>query len=95
MPSSPETFGLVYIEAMSQGTPIIYSKNAGIDLFFNEGEVGYSVWHNDTSEWTDTILKISENYSNISKNCYEISKKFTWEKAISKFIKIYTEIDNN
>jgi glycosyltransferase involved in cell wall biosynthesis len=43
MPSYNETFGLVYIEAMSQGLPIIYTQNEGVDGYFKEGSVGYSV----------------------------------------------------
>ena len=29
MPSKHETFGLVYAEAMTQGLPVIYTKNEG------------------------------------------------------------------
>lgn len=36
MPSFHETFGLVYIEALSCGCSVIHSKNEGIDGFFNE-----------------------------------------------------------
>ena len=30
MPSTGETFGLVYIEALSQSLPIIYTKGDGV-----------------------------------------------------------------
>ena len=43
MPSVTETFGLTYAEAMSQGLPVIYSKNQGFDGQFEEGKVGYHV----------------------------------------------------
>ncbi|AZB07641.1 glycosyltransferase [Chryseobacterium sp. G0162] len=36
MPSIFETFGLVYIEALSQGLPVLYTKNQGIDGIFSE-----------------------------------------------------------
>lgn len=36
MPSFHETFGLVYIEALSCGCSLIHSKNEGIDGFFDE-----------------------------------------------------------
>src|SRR5690606_27011809 len=39
MPSCNETFGLVYIEALSQGLPVLYTKDDGIDGFYeNIGE---------------------------------------------------------
>src|SRR5690606_33990733 len=36
MPSKHETFGLVYVEAMLQGLPILYTANEGIDGFYEE-----------------------------------------------------------
>ena len=43
MPSKTETFGNVYVEAMARGLPIIYTKGQGIDGYFPDGEVGFSV----------------------------------------------------
>ena len=34
MPSFTETFGLVYVEALSQGLPILYTEGEGVDGFF-------------------------------------------------------------
>lgn len=36
MPSAGETFGLVYIEALSQGLPVLYTRHEGIDGVFEE-----------------------------------------------------------
>ncbi len=39
MPSRAETFGLVYVEALLNGLPILYTKNEGIDeMYDNVGE---------------------------------------------------------
>ena len=35
LPSYPESFGLVYLEALSAGVPVMVAKNAGIDGFFS------------------------------------------------------------
>lgn len=41
MPSFTETFGLVYIEALSQNLPVVYTQNDGIDgLFDNTVGIG-------------------------------------------------------
>ena len=89
MPSLYETFGLVYIEAMSQGLPIIYTKGQGIDGYFKEGTVGYSVNSNDVYDIINKIEMIFNNYNNISKNCYDLVEKFSWDKIIQAYHKIY------
>ena len=43
MPSFNETFGLVYIEALSQNLPILYTKSEGIYKYFEEGHFGIGV----------------------------------------------------
>jgi glycosyltransferase involved in cell wall biosynthesis len=89
MPSLYETFGLVYIEAMSQGLPLIYTRGQGIDGYFKEGTVGYSVDPDDINDIINKIEMILNNYDNISKNCYDLVENFSWEKIAQAYYKIY------
>lgn len=41
MPSRPETFGMVYVEAVLAGVPILWSRNEGVDGLFEGMDVGY------------------------------------------------------
>lgn len=92
MLSKRETFGLVYIEAMSQGLPIIYTRGTGIDKYFNDGEVGYSLSIDKTNEIMQVIPKILKNYKEMSFRCVEQSKNFKWHDIAEKYEKIYKEI---
>jgi glycosyltransferase involved in cell wall biosynthesis len=58
LPSYPETFGLVFIEAVNSGLPIIYAKNSGIDGYFDEWRVGEKVDHSSISEIAMAIKNI-------------------------------------
>ncbi|WP_188454970.1 glycosyltransferase [Virgibacillus oceani] len=89
LPSFKETFGLVYIESMSRGLPVIYSQRQGIDGFFEEGEVGYSIDPYNVKMICNTIKKILNNYEQISNNCFIRSKEFKWELITEKIRNLY------
>ena len=89
MPSFHETFGLVYLEAMSQGLPLIYSKGQGIDGYFKDGNVGYSVNPRSIDDIVEKIEMIIDNYDKISENCYNSVEKFSWDEISKIYHKIY------
>lgn len=89
MPSITETFGLVYAEAMSQGIPVIYTKEQGFDGQFNEGEVGYHVDPLNPEDIVDRILDIIHNYERLSQNCIEFCDRFNWTSIVKEYDFIY------
>lgn len=92
LPSKTETFGLVYAEALSQGIPIIYSKNQGFDGQFDEFEVGLHVKSDNVREIANAIEKIICNYEEMSIRCIKYCKKFDWSNIAEKYTHIYNEI---
>ncbi|SDM56591.1 glycosyltransferase family 4 protein [Sediminibacillus halophilus] len=91
MPSYNETFGLVYIEAMTQGLPVIYSKGQGIDGYFREGQVGFSVSPDNTEEIAFKIQSILKDYNKIYINAINAVNKFEWSKIANEYIELYNE----
>ena len=85
MPSYRESFGTVYIEAMSQGLPIIYTRGQGIDGYFEEGTVGYGCDPNNAGEIEAKIIEIKDNYNVISKTCIEKSEIFKWDAVAKQY----------
>ena len=92
MPSLSETFGLSYIEAMSQGIPIIYTRGQGIDGVFEEGTVGYHVNPYDIEETYNAIKRILSDYEKFSNACIEESKQFSWDVIVDDYQKIYDSL---
>lgn len=89
MPSVKETFGLVYIEALSKGLPIIYCQGEGIDGFFPSGEVGVAVAPNSIEEVAKAIEYIIANYSEISYRALKAACYFNWENISEKYNEVY------
>lgn len=89
MPSFHETFGLAYVEALTQGLPVIYSENEGFDNQFPEGYIGYSVDPNNKNEIAGKIRRIIEEYDVISRNALESTEKYKWELIAENTLEVY------
>ncbi|QNF32399.1 glycosyltransferase [Adhaeribacter swui] len=87
-----ETFGVVYIEALSQGLPIIYTRGDGVDGYFKEGEVGYSCSNESMDELKEKLDLVVANYSSLTQNTTKISQNFEWDHLIKNYI---NNINNN
>lgn len=92
MPSIKETFGLVYAEAMSQGLPIIYTKDQGFDKQFEEGTVGYSVNPLDSNDIAKRIIDVTYKYEALSSNCINKVSKFNWESIQELYLMNYSKV---
>jgi len=93
MASRRETFGLVYIEAMSQGLPVIFSNNTGIDGLFEPGSVGYGVNPGSLTEMQEGIDRIAANYRDLSKNAVSEASQFNWKSLAGRYQVLYKSLE--
>jgi L-malate glycosyltransferase len=96
MASSPETFGLVYLEAMAKGCITIGSKGEGIDGTIKHGENGYLVSPRDVNDLTKTLelaLNLDmEAKSVIVENSVKTARKMTQIKMSNRYIEFLKEV---
>ncbi len=92
MLSLRETFGTVYIEALSQGLPIVYTRGQGIDGYFEQGTVGYACNPKDEDETSEAIKAIVRNYKSISKRCVVESQAFQWKVVSNKYNEVISHM---
>jgi L-malate glycosyltransferase len=88
-----ETFGVVFLEALASGKPIISTKSGGPDSIVNEKN-GLLVPVDDSKELSDAMQKMVKNYSLynpvvIQNDCQD---RFSEEVIVKKILKIYNEI---
>ena len=88
LPSFRETFGIVYLEAMARGIPVVYVKGTAIDNLFKK-DVGGVLNSLDSAHINDTLEYIKQNYLTISNNCKIYSKEYSWSAIAKKNIKLY------
>lgn len=89
-PSLFEGFGLVILEAMSQGLPVISTKNTAAREIIEDGKDGFIVPIRSSTEIVKKINKIYKDRKKLEKMSLAAqrkSEKFTWEKYGSKIIK--------
>ena len=90
MPSFKETFGLVYIEALSQGLPIIYSKGQGVDGYFESDKpVGLAVNPRSVIDISEAIIKISEQYQHYTQFSHHYLDQFDWTTVSQDISSLY------
>lgn len=91
MPSKNETFGLVYVEALLQGLPILYTTNEGIDGFYYE-KIGEKVSKEaDMSEIKQTILKMIDNYEEYEIPTQKLLENHDWRNIALRYQELYNK----
>ena len=89
VPSEAETFGMVYLEAMSQGVPVLYTRGEGFDGQFPEGEAGYAVACGDIEEQARRIADVCEGYAERSARCVHLARGYAWPIVAAKWMALY------
>lgn len=93
-PTMGEGFGLVLLEAMASGLPVIASKNcAGPDLI-EDGYNGFLIEAGDTNALKERIIWFNNNNDKIremSKNARSTALNFSWERYEKNLISALNE----
>lgn len=96
LPSWQEGFGVVYIEAMSQGRPVIACKGEGIEDVIEHGENGFLVKPRDVDSLLETLDYLLSN-PGVAEKVGETARKtvlnnYTWEQNAEKTLQLYNRV---
>lgn len=93
--SKSETFGVVYIEAIACGKPIIATKSGGPDLIVNNNN-GLLVEVDDIEGLAEAMIDMKTNYNRYdsTKIVEDCQKRFSEEAVGKELIDAYREVVN-
>lgn len=90
MVSHHETFGLVYVEALSQGLPVLFSRGQGIDGTFAE-PVGVAVDPSSVADIRRGLQEMIDNYASFDTSQVRF-EPFMWEHIAGRYLEMYRTI---
>lgn len=90
MASHHETFGLVYVEALSQGLPVLFTKGQGIDGTFSEN-VGVGVDPASIVDIQRGLAEMVDNYAGFDTSQVNFDR-FDWENIAARYLDMYQAI---
>jgi D-inositol-3-phosphate glycosyltransferase len=97
MPSLYESFGMVALEAMACGTPVIASEVGGLGYLVQNGITGYTIPDSDPNVLSEKLsILLSDNDLRNEMECCAVNdaRNYEWATIASQVVELYKEIQN-
>ncbi|HUI90434.1 MAG TPA: glycosyltransferase [Anaerolineales bacterium] len=97
MPSHYESFGMVALEAMACGTPVIASEVGGLGFLVQNGETGYTIPSGEPDILCDRLSTLLNNAGlreRMGKRAAQYAQSYTWDKIAAQILKVYQTLLN-
>jgi D-inositol-3-phosphate glycosyltransferase len=95
IPSFYESFGLVAVEAMACGTPVVASRAGGLAFTVEDGKTGFLVPHSDPQALAcrlGEILRDDALRDTLGARAAVTAERFAWPTVASRVVHIYDRL---
>jgi len=95
MPSHYESFGMVALEAMACGTPVIASEVGGLAYLVRDGETGFTIPDGEPDALCEKIswlLNDRKLHETMSQRAVEYAQDYAWEKIAKQIVGVYESL---
>ena len=98
MPSHYESFGMVALEAMACGTPVIASQVGGLAFLVQDGVTGYHVPDGDDEALCGKLSDLLGDQSlreRLGRNAAAYAQNYAWDKIATQIVGVYKDVINS
>ncbi len=95
MPSHYESFGLVALEAMACGTPVVASQIGGLGFLVQDGVTGYVVPDGDAQMLSQKLTQLIQNpdlLNRLGNQAAEYAVNYRWENITQQILEVYHQL---
>lgn len=95
VPSHYESFGMVALEAMACGTPVVASQVGGLAFLVQDGVTGYTVPVDDPAALADRLMLLMQDPAlrrQLGQQAASYAQGYSWEKIAERVIGLYNSI---
>jgi len=95
MPSHYESFGLVALEAMACGTPVVASHVGGLPYVVEDGQTGLLVPDNDPAALAERLWRVLNEpglRQRLGARAHEVAQGYSWRRVAEAHAALYQEL---
>ena len=95
MPSDYESFGMVALEAMSSGTPVIASQVGGLQFLVRDQETGFHMPAREPISLAECIIELLADPSktaSMGDSASRIAQDYAWSRIAERLLRVFEEV---
>ncbi len=95
VPSHYESFGMVALEAMACGAPVVVSQVGGLAFLVKDGETGFTVPVDDPKALAERLAILLSNRAlreKLGSQAAQEAKNYAWENIADRIIQVYQDL---
>lgn len=95
VPSHYESFGLVALEAMACGTPVVASETGGLAFLVRDGETGFHVPTADPKALAERLRVIIQDdvlRAKLGNQAAKYAKAYAWSEIVEQILDLYSSL---
>jgi D-inositol-3-phosphate glycosyltransferase len=95
VPSHYESFGLVALEAMACGTPVVASQVGGLAFLIRDGVTGFTVPADEPQSLADCLRRLVTDPAlrlQMGENAANFAREYRWQNIAEKVLNLYQQV---